>query len=172
MYCTNCGKEIKREYKFCKNCGSNINIEEQNEITNAAIEKEKNISMKYFKFFSTIYLGIIIILNIFTLSKYRNIEIVNVYIFLQLLLEIILYIMLPIKLLYELPKKTKFIYKLLLGFLILDYIYKVMLASINCYYKNEYINITIYIILSTIMYAIWYVPNIIYFIKRKSIFIN
>ena len=172
MYCTNCGKEIKEDYKFCKYCGNNIKEERQEKnIKEKSIEENsQEKGMKYYNFFSKVYLSIIIVINIIALGNYINIENWDVYLFMQFLLDIILYIVLPIALIDGMQKRTEFMYKLVMTFLILDYIYKVVLVSVTSYINNPYTNITIYILLATIMYAIWFVPNIIYFVKRRKIF--
>ena len=169
MYCTNCGKEIKSNYKYCKNCGSIV----EGENINADIEdKPKELGMKYYNFFSKIYLVIIVAINVLAMANYNNVENWNIYILIQLLLDILIYIVLPIKLSESMQKQTEITYKLLITFLILDYIYKVVLVSINCYINNPYIGLATYIITILIIYGIWFIPNIIYFTKRRKIFKN
>lgn len=174
MYCTNCGKKVNDTYKFCKYCGNAIETEKKIEknTNTVIIDKQENLSMKYFRFYSTWYLFLAIVFNIINIAGFGNIDEWNSYTYMALLLEFILYIAIPIKLVHEMPKKTKFIFKLLLAFLILDYICKVIFNSINYLYDNPNESILTYILLLIAFYAIWYIPNIIYFIKRKNIFIN
>lgn len=176
MYCTNCGKEVNSSYKYCKNCGSSIEYVEQDknlyEYNEEEEQKEQYLGMRYLKFFSTIYLGIVVAINILLLTNYRSVEEWDIFAYSNLLLDIILYIAIPIKLLNDMPKKTKFIYKLLMAFFILDYIYKVIIVSITTYSNNPYTNIQTYMLIATMMYGIWFIPNIIYFWKRKKVFVN
>lgn len=174
MYCTNCGKEVKESYKYCNNCGSEIETIEKNEkkYIQEDVPKENCFGMRYFKFFSTVYLTIVAIISIINMINYRNIEEWNIYITYNLILDIMLYIIIPIKLLNDLPKRTLISYILVLIFLISDYVYKVIMVSIATYINNPYTNVGINILLLVIIYGIWFIPNIIYFVKRRKVFTN
>lgn len=167
MYCSSCGKEIGEDEKFCKYCGSSIHKNIQNN-ENDTIK----IGMKYFNFYSKFYLSFIIIINMLSFVNFSGIEEWNIYTYAILVIDIMLYILLPMKLLNDLRKKTKFIYKLLLAFLLLDYIFKVITVSFTIYINHPESSLIEYIFLSISIFGIWFVPNLIYFIKRKKFFIN
>ena len=170
MYCTNCGKEINVNDKFCKNCGNNIENEEQhNKIVNNSTE-EKNT--KYYHFFSKYYLMIIAIINVIGLANYQNVEVWDIYVCLGLILEIVIYIVAPLILLCDMQKPTRFTWILLMAFFALDYIYRVISASLITYLKYMDTNIITYIIISIGLYGVWFIPNIVYFVKRREMFKN
>ncbi len=162
MYCTNCEKEINKSDNFCNYCGkanSKIN------------ENDNTFSMKYFDFFKTWYLGFIIIINLISIiGNITNLQDVqNIQLF---IINIILYIALPIKLVCDLDKKSKFIFFLLMCFFILDYFFRILFGAIQCIVNNGETSFIIYLFILVLVYGIWYIPNFIYFIKRRSLFIN
>jgi len=172
MYCTNCGKEINEEDKFCGFCGKKnkkVNICNKDENN-----KEKIFSMKYFNFFKTWYVGFLIIMNLITLignvEYIQNFE--NEYIIIFFIIDIVLYILIPIKLISDLDKKTEFIFCLLMSFLILDYGIKTISSTLYYVIDNRDSNYFMYLILYALIYGIWYIPNIIYFTKRRKMFTN
>nr|DAN64962.1 MAG TPA: zinc-ribbon containing domain protein [Caudoviricetes sp.] len=167
MYCSNCGKEIYNDEKFCKYCGNLINKELHNEENNT-----KKVGMKYFDFYSKFYLCFIIIINMLGFLSFSGITEWNIYTYSILIIDIILYVLLPIKLLNDLRKKTKFIYKLLLAFLLLDYLYRVITLSFTTYINHPNSSLVEYVFISIFMLGVWFIPNLIYFIKRKDIFVN
>lgn len=167
MYCSNCGKEIKKNEIFCKYCGNSINKELYNGKNN-----KKRIGMKYFNFYSKFYLIFIIIINMLSFFNFLGIEEWNIYTYSILIIDIILYVVLPIKLLNDLRKRTKFIYRLLLAFLLLDYLYKVITLAFTTYIGNPNLSLIEYVFISIFMFGIWFIPNLIYFIKRKDMFVN
>lgn len=172
MYCTNCGKEINVDNKFCKNCGSIIEHEEQEKKEEIVINKAEEKSMKYYNFFSKYYLLIITIVNIISLANYQNVEVWDTTVWVLLILEVIIYIVLPMKLLNDMQKPTESTQILLIAFLSSDYTYRVLTSSFITYY--EYLNTSIitYIVLYSIIFGAWFIPNIIYFVKRSDTFKN
>lgn len=172
MYCTNCGKEINADNKFCKNCGSIIEREEQEKEAEIVTNKAEEKSMKYYNFYSKYYLLIITIVNIIGLANYQNVEVWNTAVWVILILEVIIYIVVPMKLLNDMQKPTELTLILLIAFLSADYTYKVLTNSFITY--NQYSDTSIIpdIIASTIIYGTWFIPNIIYFVKRSDTFKN
>lgn len=171
MYCSNCGKELKNNDKFCKYCGKAVEGYIQNENINTE-NNRKDLGMKYFNFFSKFYLSFIIIINILTLFSFSGMKEWNIYTYSILIIDIALYIIIPIKLLNDLPKKTRFIYILLISFILIDYLYKVITVSFTTYINYPNSSLIEYALISIFMLGIWFIPNIIYFIKRKDVFIN
>ncbi len=172
MYCTNCGKGINVDNKFCKNCGSIIKHEEQEKKEEIVINNAEEKSMKYYNFFSKYYLLIITIVNIISLANYQNVEVWDTTVWVLLILEVIIYIVLPMKLLNDMQKPTELTQILLIAFLSADYTYRVLTSSFITY--HEYLNTSIitYIVLYTIIFGSWFIPNIIYFVKRSNTFKN
>ena len=181
MYCTNCGKEVEENDKFCKNCGTLIqakNMEVNGEQTKE--ECSKKYGMKYFKFFSKYYMGFIIILGIIsiitrmtTLGNYEHIDSLVAFIAVaELILTVVLYIIVPIKLTQELPQKTKRSFYILIGFIIIDYIWRIISASVNIYFNLTTSNVLETVLAAILFYAVWYIPNLIYFVKRRKLFVN
>lgn len=167
MYCINCGKKINSNGKFCKYCGSLITEELDTEENNT-----KKLGMKYFDFYSKFYLSFIIIINMLGFFSFSEIKEWNIYTYAMLIIDVILYILLPINLLINLQKKTKFIYQLLLAFLLLDYLYKAITLSFTTYINYPKSSLIEYILISIAMLGVWFIPNLIYFIKRRNIFEN
>lgn len=168
MYCTNCGKETNINNKFCKYCGNNIeNDEYQDEIIDSNTEE---MSTKYYDFFSKYFLRIITIINIIGFANYQDVLVWDIYAWLELLLDIILFVVAPLKLLYDMQKPTGFTYKLLMSFLLLNYIYRVIKVSLITYSQYMESSLISYIIISIGLFGFWYIPNIVYFKKRRYIF--
>lgn len=169
MYCRNCGKELEDTDKFCKYCGIDINNFTKNNLKD---KLEDNISMRYFKFFVSTMLTIIIIINILSLFSFIQVKKWDFYTISLLLLQILLYVVLPLKLKKDLPKRTTFSFGFLIAFLILDYIYKVIMVSLDTYLKFFNTDLITNVLVALILYGCWFIPNLIYFFKRKRLFIN
>ncbi len=162
MQCKKCGKEcLESELtnNLCENCIKNENIP----------------SLKWFNFFYKIYLPIVIILNfIFAIPQVSQIvetETYNIFTVSYIILCIVLYIIIPFLAYSKVEKSKETGYILILLVLICDYVCKVLFTSVSTV-VNYSGNIFTYIVLSTLIYAIWFVPNIIYFIKRRNYFFN
>ena len=162
MQCKKCGKEcLESELtnNLCENCIKNENIP----------------SLKWFNFFYKIYLPIVIILNfIFAIPQLSQIvetETYNSFTVSYIILCIVLYIIIPFLAYSKVEKSKETGYILILLVLICDYVCKVLFTSVSTV-VNYSGNIFTYIVLSTLIYAIWFVPNIIYFIKRRKYFFN
>lgn len=172
MYCTNCGKEINVDNKFCKNCGSIIEHEEQEKKEEKVINRTEEKSMKYYKFYSKYYLLIITIVNLILLINYQNVEVWDTTVWVAFILEVIIYILAPMKLLNDMQKPTELTLILLIAFLSADYTYRVLTSSFIAYYEDLNTSIITNIILYTIIFGAWFIPNIIYFVKRSDTFKN
>lgn len=163
MYCRNCGKEVLKEDNFCKFCGEQLH------------EKEAKMSLKWFGFFSKVYLPIIIFFNIIIIiPQISNIIEINYFDMpsvLIIILNIILYIIIPIFIYSKLSNSEQIGITMLITFLCLDYFVKCLLTP--AYITTQYSeNFFIYFILTAIIYSFWFVPNIIYFFKRRNLFIE
>lgn len=162
MQCKKCGKECMESELInglCFECTENKNIP----------------SLKWFNFFYRIYLPIVIILNfIFAIPQVSQIVEADNYNFINIsyiILCIVLYIIIPILAYSKVEKSKETGYRLILLFLICDYVCKVLFTSATTT-VNYGGNIFTYIALCTLIYAIWFVPNIVYFIKRRNYFLN
>ena len=160
----------------CKKCGKECL---ESELTNGLCEdcvRNKDMPpLKWFNFFYRIYLPIVIILNfIFAIPQVSQIVETDNYNFINIsyiILCIVLYIIIPILVYSKVEKSKETGYRLILLFLICDYICKVLFTSATTT-VNYGGNIFTYIALCTLIYAIWFVPNIVYFIKRRNYFLN
>lgn len=129
------------------------------------------LSMKYYNFFKKWYLPFVVIINfLIIISNLLNFEDMDLVVL--LMINVILYVALPIKLVSVLEKKEKFGFFLLMSFFILDYIVKVIFGTINCFEADPENRFFIYVSTLIGTYGIWFVPNIIYFAKRRYLFIN
>lgn len=160
----------------CKKCGKEcLESELTNSLCEDCVRNEDMPPLKWFNFFCKIYLPIIIILNfIFGLPAIAQIIETNNYNFINIsyiILSIVLYIIIPILAYSKVEKSKETSYRLILLFLICDYICKVLFTSATTT-VNYGGNIFTYIALCTLIYAIWFVPNIVYFIKRRNYFLN
>lgn len=172
MYCTKCGKIINKQDAYCKYCGKKASINEQDTDEIEVKRKEKDaVSMKYFDFFKKWYLGFVIVINTIIVFGYIN-NIKDIYSIATLMIYIILYITIPIKLMDGLKEKEKFTFYLLISFFMVDYIFRIVQGTILCYEYSNKTDLLLYIIILTLVYGIWYIPNIIYFTKRKMCFNN
>ena len=160
----------------CKKCGKECM---ESELTNGLCEdcvRNKDMPpLKWFNFFCKIYLPIIIILNfIFGLPSIAQIvesENYNFYNVSYVVLYISLYIIIPLSAYLKVEKNKETGYRFIVLFLICDYVCKVLFTSATTT-VNYGGNIFTYIALCTLIYAIWFVPNIVYFIKRRNYFFN
>lgn len=175
MFCQNCGKELlDSNDKYCRYCGTKLNISK--EIKTDNVSSQYNIpSLKWFNFFYKIYLPIVIILNfIFTLPQvlqFAEAGGYNIFSIFYLILCITLYIIIPFLAYLKIEKSKETGYRFILIFLICDYVYRVIFTSVTTA-VNYADTLSTCIVLSTLIYAIWYVPNIVYFIKRRNYFLN
>lgn len=175
MYCHNCGKEISKAYKFCEFCGTEIKASNTKleEFLNIEEKNNKTFSMKWYNFFNRIVLPIITIINLFFICLSIN-SIINNFNFASLffaLIEIALYIIIPIVLYDKMISFNKTGFALLMIYFVIDYLLKTITTSIDaCVRINDFSQFTIYFIFASLIYAIWFLPNIIYFYKRKSLF--
>lgn len=134
-------------------------------------KKEK--SMKYYNFFTKVYLPIVTVLNgIIVCSDLNNIQNFDGYSFCIMLINIIVYIILPIYLIADSTGKTKFQYDLLLFYLTLEFICHIVIGAFNASLSNPNVKLEIYLCVFFIIYSIWYTPNMIYFTNRKDEFKN
>ena len=66
MFCTQCGKEIKKETSFCTNCGFRFDYETKPKVKIENKPKSKGrLDLKSIKFFENPILNLIIIISIF-----------------------------------------------------------------------------------------------------------
>lgn len=160
----------------CKKCGKEcLESELTNSLCEDCVRNEDMLPLKWFNFFYKIYLPIVIILNfIFVIPQVSQIIETENYNFINIsyiILSIILYIIIPFLAYLKVEKLKETGYRLILIFLMCDYICKVFFTSATTT-VNYGGNIFIYIALCTLIYAIWFVPNIVYFIKRRNYFLN
>ncbi len=139
------------------------------------MKKIDEISMKYYNIFTKYILAIIVIVNIIgtliNVSYIQNTQDYSIGIF--VIASLIIRIIIPIQLKDKLTLRKKTGYKLVIIYLVLDYIYSIIFSLRNIYVNNPIFfdeELNIYIIIASILYGIWYIPNLIYFIKRKNIF--
>lgn len=139
------------------------------------MKKIDEISMKYYNIFTKYILVIIVIVNIIgtliNVSYIQNTQDYSIGIF--VIASLIIRIIIPIQLKDKLTLRKKTGYKLVIIYLVLDYIYSIIFSLRNIYVNNPIFfdeELNIYIIIASILYGIWYIPNLIYFIKRKNIF--
>ncbi len=176
MYCSNCGKETDTEDKYCKYCGKKL-LKDNNKNNETEIEEKdstSSISMKYLNFFAKWYLPFVVIVNFIIICGNFNFNNeIDTTLLCTFILYLILYIAIPIKLISGIEKKEKFGFFLLISFFILDYLIK-LIVGINMYLQTNIIDeyFIIYTFILLLIYAIWYIPNIIYFAKRKKVFTN
>lgn len=153
-------------------------------LENQGVNTEKEKSMKYCNFFYKIFLVLVLIWNIFALSfnlkdvgNISNDKMWNVPLIIFVVTVVIgniFNILIAIKLKDELELKTRLGYKLVLVFFIFNYIYRIVISTLKLYTNNiiEIKDIEMYIAIYFILYSFWYIPNLIYFSKRKEVFIN
>lgn len=169
MYCTNCGKETAKEDNFCNYCGTATN--KRNSETEEMKKDDNAFSMRYFDFFKSWYLGFVIIVNFITIVgndiNFEDIQIIQLFI-----INMILYVAIPIKLVCDLDKKSKFIFYLLMAFFILDYALRIVVGTMSCVENDSETSFIIYLLLLTLIYGVWYIPNLTYFVKRRGLFVN
>lgn len=174
MYCQNCGKELlDSDDKYCRYCGSELNISK--EIKNDSVSSQYNPpSLKWFNFYYAVGLPITIIFNIIMnvipitsqIVEHNNYNFFSVS---TIILFFILYIFIPVSAQLNLKSSKETGYKFLLLFLICDYICKITFSFVTVIiYHSE--DIFTYIFLFTLIYSIWFIPNIIYFFKRRKYF--
>ena len=66
MFCTQCGKEIKKQTSFCTNCGFKFDYETKPKVKKENKPKSKGrLNLKSIKFFENPILNLIIIISIF-----------------------------------------------------------------------------------------------------------
>ena len=66
MFCTQCGKEIKKETSFCTNCGFKFDYETKPKVKIENKPKSKGrLDLKSIKFFENQIINLIIIISIF-----------------------------------------------------------------------------------------------------------
>ena len=66
MFCTQCGKEIKKEISFCTNCGFKFDYETKPKVKIKNKPKSKGrLDLKSIKFFENPILNLVIIIIIF-----------------------------------------------------------------------------------------------------------
>lgn len=142
--------------------------------TNINSKEIKEKSMKYYNFFTKYILTIIVIINIIAIiANIQYVQATQDYtVGISILINIILHVIIPIQLKDKLTLKEKSGYIFIIIFFILDYIYNIIVASGNMCMNNCDGKFITYMIIFTIIYSVWYIPNLIYFIKRKEIFAN
>lgn len=133
------------------------------------------ISMKYYNIFNKYILVITVIINIIgtliNVSYIQNTQDYSIGIF--IIASLIIRIIIPIQLKDKLALREEIGYKLVIIYLALDYIYSIIFSLRNIYVNDPIFfaeELNIYTIMYSILYGIWFIPNLIYFIKRKSIF--
>lgn len=149
------------------------------------VETTKEKPLKYYDFFYKYYLVIVLIWNIIALGinlkgveNISNAEAWSIPIGMLMSTAIIgniVKILIPIKLRDELQLKTILGYRLVLFFLIFDYIFRITFSSLNACVDNhnETIGyIGLYVVIYLLLYSIWYIPNLVFFIKRKHLFVD
>lgn len=172
MYCQYCGKELlDSNDEYCRHCGKKLKKDSK---LNTSTQN-KTPTLKWFNFFYKIYLPIIIFLNfIFLIPQVSQIVDYGYFNFLNIsyiILCLALYIFIPLLAYLKIKTSKETGYKFILLFLLGDYVCKIAFTSVNTTI-NYNGNIFVYIIVSTLIYAIWFVPNLIYFFKRKDYFCN
>ncbi len=168
MYCQYCGKELSDSSdNYCRNCGKKLKTDSSAQSTTP--------SLKWFNFFYKIYLPVVIFFGLFSLAFQAYDIIYNGFFDLFsvscLVLDIVLYIVIPLIAYIKVEKSKEIGYRVILIFLICDYVCKTFLISTISAFNNDS-SILENIILTALIYAIWFIPNIIYFLKRKKYFLN
>ena len=164
MYCVKCGNKVKNTDIYCAKCGNKINQELSRDNTTDQ-EDSKAIPMLWYNFFTYVRLPLGIIISIFSLFLYNYSLFVYNKIALGFFFISIAMIIFYCTTLYMLHTKNKDSMIYIVIQLILECI-SVSINSINYSY-----NILYGIICFVLVFAIWFIPNYIYFKKRKNIFV-
>lgn len=158
MYCGKCGNEIMNNDSFCTKCGKKISS-----FDNIKINNESIIGMKWYNFYTYFILPLIIFINMFAiLPSTGSITAFN----LIFTLLWVIYIGITFALLLF---KKKIGYYFNLAYLLITPI-TTFFSNISGLENESISYITGYIIGSGIPIAIWTIPNIVYFKKRKDLF--
>lgn len=156
MYCGKCGNEIINNDIFCTKCGNKINSYDNIKINN-------DLSMKWYNFYTYFILPFMMFTNISILIP--NIYTITPFYLIFALLQFV-YIGITFALLLC---KWKIGYYFNLVFLLITPI-TTLFFNISTLENQSISYIIGYIIGFGIPIAIWTIPNIIYFRKRKDSF--
>lgn len=165
MYCVKCGNKVRNDDLYCSKCGNKINreiIQDSNDYQ----EKIETFPMNWYKFFTYFRLPTGIALGIFSLTSYNYSTFAYNKIALgNFLINIAIIIFAGIAL-YMLHTKNKET----MTFVVIQLIVECISICINSvYYSNNILSSIISLIFIVI---IWFIPNYIYFSKRKNLFVN
>lgn len=182
MYCRNCGKEVLETDKFCANCGeanevkSNVITEVRTNTENKqnVVDANNTLPMnwwnfwKYFRFPVGIFLTII---NIFGYLPELEVNTITIF---ALITDIFL-VVLMCTTYYHFAIQSKFGYKLLNVWIVIESVCNVLNATISNTSDELYAItmldfVTQFICTFAIWALIWILPNYVYFNKRKHCF--
>lgn len=165
MYCVKCGNKIKNTDIYCSKCGNKINREVSQDDTTKQ-PSSKTLSMVWYNFFTYVRLPIGIIISIISLLLYNYSSFIYDKIALGICfinIAMLIFYCLSLYMLHFKKKETMI-------YIVIELVIECISVFINStYYLNDILSSIISLIL---IFAIWFVPNYIYFNKRKNIFIN
>lgn len=165
MYCVKCGNKVRNNDIYCSKCGNKIN-REMIQDSNVYQENIETLPINWYKFFTYFRLPIGIALGIFSLASYNYSSFVYNKIALgNFLINIAIIIFAGIAL-YMLHTKNKESMVFVVIQLIVECI---SICTNSVYYSNNILSSIISLIFIVI---IWFIPNYIYFNKRRKLFVN
>lgn len=156
MYCGKCGNEIMNNDSFCTKCGYKIGSSDNIKINN-------DLSMKWYNFYTYFILPFMMFTNISILIP--NIYTITPFYLIFALLQFV-YIGITFALLLC---KWKIGYYFNLAYLFITPIFA-FISNISTLENENIYYIIGYIIGTAIAIAIWIIPNVVYFRKRKDLF--
>lgn len=163
-YCPNCKNEISDSWHFCNYCGCNLD-QIQNDTSVSTYYDNDTLSMDWFKSYLSVMKFFIILYSVSILSTLINNAIsYNSSLTIVLSLLDAMYIWFQIKVYISLKTQMPSSVQNLLIILIINWFTRPLVASAY----SEDVTYGVYLWL----YAIWYIPNIIYFYKRIDVFKN
>lgn len=168
MYCRKCGEKLLDTDNFCPKCGVKIVVSNDNStIIKMEDNKTKEISMNWYKIFSYFCLPLIFFVYTITLFFYNfnsfSYDKIEFGVFLINIAEVFLYGIT----ICSLFKKSIHTFKYIVATLVVNCLNFAGTTSIQ--FKNSSLYFWIFLILFIL---IWFIPNYVYFNKRKNIFIN
>lgn len=181
MYCPNCGKEIQDDSNFCYKCGKEIKTQVTNEIENKSEYTNSIKGYKWYNAYNYVVIPLLIVLNLSTLASLCSIlnNSINPSMLSSIFISIaflVAFIAIKVALCISMYKKKKGTLKLFkisiyleFGVYLLGFILNLLTSIIA--YNGLYHFIITYSIYILIV-GIWIRQNIVYFEKRKDIFIN
>lgn len=157
MFCVNCGNELKENYKFCYNCGSPVNT------VIKYIKKEPALPLNWYNFYFHFRLPLAIIFDLLLLISFFSYEDSIWYGYPY-------YVFLIGLLFFALEFFTFLFFKYKIGYILNNILLWCNVVYMCLYMFTEIFDIYMLIFNLIFMTLIWWLPNFIYFSKRKYMF--